>query len=135
MYKSIFFENQKLAKQSVLERGNFLFFKIQKVSSPSLLNIFGSCKSFFKDQLQQESFTPFLVACTRLYKTLCWSIGRSIGPSVSYIYFLSQILLFWGLQRLITAPAQPHATKIAVYTALFIFRLGLLFPASSKWLA
>ena len=30
-----------------------------------------------------------------------------------------RILLFRGLQRLITAPAQPNATEIAVYTALF----------------
>ena len=50
------------------------------------------------------------------------SVGRSVGPSVRrsvrYIYFRSRILLFQGLQRIITAPAQPHATKIAVYTAL-----------------
>ena len=58
----------------------------------------------------------FLVACTRLYKTLCRSVGRSVRRSVGYIYFRSRILLFQGLQRLIIAPAQRHATKIAVYT-------------------
>ena len=67
-----------------------------------------------------------LVACTRVYKTLCLSVGRSVGRSVRYIYFRSRILLFRGLQRLITAPAQPHATKIAVYTALFCYK-GLSF--------
>ena len=39
---------------------------------------------------------------------------------VGYIYFRLRILLFRGLQRLITAPAQTHATKIAVYTALLL---------------
>ena len=67
----------------------------------------------------------FLVACTRLYKTLCRSVGRLVGLSVRYIYFRSWISLFRGLQRLITAPAQPHATKIAVYTALFSLSLSL----------
>ena len=33
----------------------------------------------------------------------------------------SRISLFRGLQRLITAPAQPHATEKAVYTVLFFF--------------
>ena len=77
-------------------------------------------------------YSQFLVAYTRLYKTLCWLVGLSVGPtvlvrllvvpSVGYIYFQSRILLFWGLQKLITAPAQPHATEIAVYTALFFLR-------------
>ena len=57
----------------------------------------------------------FLVACTRLYQTLCWSIGWSVLSN-----FWLRILLFQGLQRLITAPAQPHVTEIAVYTALFV---------------
>ena len=58
----------------------------------------------------------FIVACTRLYKTLC----RSVVGHLVYIYFWSCILLFRSLQRLNTAPAQPHATEIAVYTALFV---------------
>ena len=52
------------------------------------------------------------------------SIGRYVGPSDGYIYFRLRILLFRGLQGLITAPAHPHATKIAVYTALFITLLN-----------
>ena len=35
-----------------------------------------------------------------------------------YIYFWSRISPFRGLQELITAPAQPHVTEIAMYTAL-----------------
>ena len=61
-----------------------------------------------------------LVACMRLYKTM------SVGPSVSS-NFRSCISLFRGLQRLITAPAQPHATEIAVYTALLKKRKNSLF--------
>ena len=45
---------------------------------------------------------------------------RSIGPLVTSIFF-SHILMFWGLQWLITAPAQPHATEIALHTALLSF--------------
>ena len=64
-----------------------------------------------------------LVACTRLYKSLCRSVGRSVGPSVrsnenepnqhekavSALEAISNV----------TAPAQKHATDDAVYTALF----------------
>ena len=48
------------------------------------------------------------------------SVGPSVSPLVRYIYFQSRILLFWGLQWAITAPAQLHATEIAVYKALFV---------------
>jgi len=41
--------------------------------------------------------------------------------------FRLRILLFRGLQRLSTAPAQPHATEIAVYTALFHSRCSSVF--------
>ena len=36
--------------------------------------------------------------------------------------FRPRISLFRGLQSLRTAPAQPHATEIAVYTALFMHK-------------
>ena len=39
----------------------------------------------------ESRFPTFLVACTRLYKTLCRSVGPSVhwlvGQSVRYIYF------------------------------------------------
>ena len=46
------------------------------------------------------------------------SVRQLVYPLVRYIYVLSRILLFRGLQRAITAPAQLHATEIAVHTAL-----------------
>jgi len=63
----------------------------------------------------------FLVACTQLYQTLCWSIGWSVLSN-----FWLRILLFQGLQRLITAPVQPHATEIAVFTALFDYTPSMM---------
>ena len=63
----------------------------------------------------------FLVACTRLYTSLCWSVGWLVGRSVC---LLVTHLLFWrfsGSFR-ITAPAQSHATNSAVYPALFKVR-------------
>ena len=59
-------------------------------------------------------------------------VGPSICPLVRYIYFWSGILLFQGLQWLITAPAQPHATKIAVYTALLLLLLNLALLSYNK---
>ena len=53
------------------------------------------------------------------------SVGLSVGRSVSS-NFRSRISLFRGLQRLSTAPAQPHATEIAVYTALFYGNASIL---------
>ena len=44
----------------------------------------------------------------------------SVGRAVRYIYLKLRISPFWGLQKLITAPAQPHATDVAVYTVLFL---------------
>ena len=70
----------------------------------------------------------FLVACTQLYKTLCWSVRRSMSSN-----FWSRISLFRSLQRLSTAPAQPHATEIAVYTALFFFLFSLFAKIAVYW--
>ena len=39
------------------------------------------CREVF---LVPDMFGIFLVACTRLYKSLCWSVGRSVGPSVRH---------------------------------------------------
>ena len=74
----------------------------------------------------------FLVACTRLYTSLCRSVGPSVGPSVitsrfwafrakrradfSYCPYPATIL---PLPSYHTAPSHPHATDAAVYTALF----------------
>ena len=38
--------------------------------------------SFFLSSFPHFSFSFFLVACTRLYKPLCRSVGRSVGLSV-----------------------------------------------------
>ena len=48
------------------------------------------------------------------------SVHRLVHWLAGYIYFRSRTSLFQGLQKLITAPAQPNATEIAVYTALFL---------------
>ena len=83
-------------------------------------------------------FGSFLVACTQLYKSLCWSVGRSIGPSVGrspsnknepnkYNKAFSALEAIsddsasapWSVYGLVTAPAQKHATDDAVYTAFF----------------
>ena len=63
----------------------------------------------------------FLVTCMRLYDPLCPSVCRSVGPSVrpSHLAFFA-------------APAYPHATKVAVYSALFFFKflcysMGIMF--------
>ena len=39
---------------------------------------------------------PFLVACTRLYKSLCLSVGRLVGRLVgrSHIYFFAFLCIF-----------------------------------------
>ena len=65
--------------------------------------------------LYQWMCFPLLVACARLYKTLCLSVTLII---------ILRILLFQGLQRLNIAPAQPHATDVAVYTAFLKLRLS-----------
>ena len=65
-----------------------------------------------------QSVPAFLVACTQLCDPV--PDGRSFPQSVSYIYFWLRILLFWGLQRHIITSTQPHATDVALYTALFL---------------
>ena len=61
------------------------------------------------------------------------SVGRSVRRSVRYIYFWSRISLFQGLQKLINAPAQPHATEIAVYTALLEIKPSEFRNKSAIW--
>ena len=64
----------------------------------------------------------FLVA---LYNQLCPSVGRSLGWSVRVSFFgvtggfcIAAPAQMLGLVLFITAPAHPHATSVAVYTAL-----------------
>ena len=75
----------------------------------------------------------FLVACTRLYKTLC----GSVGPSVRRLDLI--LITYFAVSRLAEtapAPAQPHATGIAVYTALlFWLSMHLLMPLRALGLA
>jgi hypothetical protein len=70
----------------------------------------------------------FLVSCTQLYTSLCWSVGRLVGPSVhpKSIRFFRRLELK-GYQIWVTAPAHPHATDAAAYTALFSY-FALLLP-------
>jgi len=58
----------------------------------------------------------FLVAYTRLYKSLCRSVGWLVRPSVTLLKFLPKSYL-----NRINAPAHPYATDAVVYTALFWF--------------
>ena len=44
-------------------------------------------------------------------------------------------ILFWGLRRLITAPAQPHATEIAMYILSITSQVTLLPKSENKTLA
>ena len=49
--------------------------------------------------LSNYYFSLFLVACTRLYKSLCRSVGRSVGPSVGRsvtLYFFCVFEQFEG---------------------------------------
>ena len=82
------------------------------------------------DDLCFHTWGFFLVACTRLQPAL--SVGRSVCPSVTLSFFW-RLRAVWGLLRLpnclvnfITAPAHPHATRVAVYPALFMNLLALL---------
>ena len=65
--------------------------------------------------------------------THCLVIGQRYVLSQTAVYSsqMVQNLLVLGY-AIITAPAQPHATKIAVYTALFhLMRLLKLFSKAS----
>ena len=75
----------------------------------------------FWSTCEWDDLTMFSVACTRLYNPLCPSVGRS-----DTICFFGIYWRFWGycscptawLVYFITAPANPHATRVAVYPAL-----------------
>ena len=65
---------------------------------------------------------------TRLYTSLCRSIRRSVGPSVTLYFFLFFCVL-WPHRicpnddvTSIKAPAHPNATGVAVYSAFFFFK-------------
>ena len=89
-------------------------------------------------ELVRRSYSSgFLVADTRLYTLPCRSVGRlvrwSVRPSVTLSFF-GVYGRFWGycpcptawLVNFITAPAHPHATGAAVYTALLYSKPLLL---------
>ena len=78
----------------------------------------------------REKVSSFLVACTRLYMSLCrsvrWLVRRSVGPSeITLLRFFG--VLSWKevrfelhpLPNYHTAPVHPHATDAVVYTDLF----------------
>ena len=51
-----------------------------------------------------------------------WSVGRSVGPNLTFFMFLRSLAslhLPKCLSNSNTAPSHPHATKVAVYPALF----------------
>ena len=75
-------------------------------------------KSRFPKTILRLEMTSFSYMHATLYDYVGWFVGQSIHPLVGRIYFWLSILLFQRLQWLITAPAQPHATDVAVYTAL-----------------
>ena len=58
-----------------------------------------------------------IVAGNATYKShcVCCSVCRSVGPTFTF----SMQKAFTTPAQLITAPAQPPATRAAVYTALF----------------
>ena len=43
---------------------------------------YGPHLTYVKVSIQERYYIHFLVACTRLYKLLCWLVGTSVHPSV-----------------------------------------------------
>ena len=74
---------------------------------------------------------------TRLYSPLCRSVGWSVGPFLLFRRFWA----FWAycscpdalLSFSSTAPAHLHATRVAVYPALFDYILVTLWPCVWSW--
>ena len=60
----------------------------------------------------------FLVACTRLYKSLRWSVGPSVPLVQKRAESVQKGCFSAGGIINVTAPAEKHATDAAVYTAL-----------------
>ena len=69
-----------------------------------------------------------LVAFSRLYNPLCWSVVLSVGrwplaflayPAHSGVFCITAPAQMLELVFFITAPAHLHATSVAVYPALF----------------
>ena len=77
-------------------------------------------------------YPALLVTCRRLYDPLCvsvhWSVGRSVGQfplvflALTGGFCITTLTQMIGLAFYVTATAQPHATSVAVYTALFSFK-------------
>ena len=72
------------------------------------------CIKYHVTRFLPHTFTAFLVAYTRLYKSLCWLVHRSVGPSVTQceIKPKSDLTSF-------NAPAHPYESDAVVYTTLF----------------
>ena len=74
------------------------------------------------DGRERSKLVFFLVACTRLYNSLCPSVGLSVGLSLFIFYdfiFRPRCPYSNGLVTSNMAPVHPHATSVAVYPALF----------------
>ena len=54
----------------------------------------------------------FLVACTRLYKSLCRSVGLSVGRSVGRSVCLSPLCFFGVLRAVFSSPLLPNHTRL-----------------------
>ena len=136
LYKLLFFFVSRLVRcsirpflvnKSILER-SFLnchclyksYFSVPKLISMGICFFISFCTRLYGNFMYPYTVTEiedfrkktnfslfyvnFLVACTRLYIPLC----PSVGPSrLAFVNFF-------------TAPAHPHATKGAVYPALFL---------------
>ena len=102
-----------------------------------LLLIFFHLGGVYKSPLKIPHVSLFLVVCTRLYNPLCPSVCRLVHWS--RLAFFGVYRRFWGycscptawLVNFITAPAHPHANRVAVYTALFfdmhVYWTGIFF--------
>ena len=71
-------------------------------------------------QYSDTDFEWFLVAYTRLYKSLCWSVGWSVGRSVGQSVGRS---VGWSVSRFLTAEFKPKSDQTPINA-----------PAQRTWL-
>ena len=71
---------------------------------------------------------PFIVvvACTRLYHPLCWSVRRSLFWASLGVFCNTAPAKMLQLAFFVTAAAHPYAISVTVYPALFFHLLILL---------
>ena len=103
-----------------------IFFKAKTIARPCRRSNF---KIKRKERLVFLIFFDLFVTGTATCKSPCQSVGRSVGRSVGLSHF-AFLFAFLGILRVgkfvfehapaqvITAPAQPTATGVVVYTAL-----------------